>query len=80
MAMGEAYAQGSVSDNSGEGEVCRFDVVVAFDDLEVRCNGTQEIERLFVREVSKAKNLTDFAWSKKFLELWEMRTCPVTKS
>jgi len=47
--------------------------------LEVRCDGAQEIERFFVREVSKAKNLTDFAWSKKFFELWEMRTCAVAK-
>ena len=38
MAMCEAYAQRSVGDDFGEGEVRRFDVEVAFDDLQVGCN------------------------------------------
>ena len=35
MAMGEAYPQRAMSDNSGEGEVGSFDIEVTFDDLEV---------------------------------------------
>ena len=39
VAMSETYSQGPVRDYFGEGEICGFGVEVAFDDLEIGCDG-----------------------------------------
>lgn len=69
MAMCEAYAQRSVGDDLGEGEIWRFDVEVALDDLKVRRNAPQELVRLSICDVAKAENLSNLAGRKELLEL-----------
>jgi len=68
-----------MGDDSGEREVGRFNVEVALHNLEVWCDGAQEIERLFVGKVSEAENLTDLARSKKLFELWGRRLVRLLK-
>jgi hypothetical protein len=65
----EADAQRAVRDDLGEREVGRFDVEVAFDDLQVRRDAAQEFVRFAVRDVAQAQDLADFAGREEFLEL-----------
>lgn len=69
MAVCEAYAQRSMGDDLGEGEIWRFDVEIALDNLKVRRDTPQEFVRLSICDVAKAENLSDLARSKELLEL-----------
>lgn len=73
MAMGEADAEGAVGDDFREGEVWRVHVVVAFDELQIGCDGSEEVVGGFVGEVAEAEDLTDFAGGEEFFELGEVR-------
>ena len=70
MAVREADAQRAVTDDFGERQLRRFDVEVAFDDLEVGGDGAQEVVGFFRRQVAEAEGLADFAGGEEFLELW----------
>lgn len=52
-------------------QVWRFNIEVAFDNLQVRGYLTQELVRFFVGEVAKAQNLTDLARTEELLELFD---------
>jgi hypothetical protein len=65
----EADAQRAVRDDFREGEVRRFDVEVAFDDLQVWRDAAQEFVGFAVRDVAEAQDLADFAGREEFLEL-----------
>jgi hypothetical protein len=65
----EADAQRAVRDDFGEGEVRRFDVEVAFDDLQVGRDAAEEFICFAVRDVAEAQDLADFAGREEFLEL-----------
>jgi hypothetical protein len=67
--MREADAQRAVRDDFGECEVRRFDVEVAFDDLQVWRDAAEEFICFAVRDVAEAQDLADFAGREEFLEL-----------
>lgn len=61
-------------DNFGEGEIRRIDIEVPLDNLQIRCELAQELVRLFVGEVTQAKDLADFPGSEELLELSPRRS------
>jgi hypothetical protein len=65
----EADAQRAVGDDARERQVGRFRVEVALDDLQVGCDGAQELVRVAVRQVAQAEDLADFTGAQQLLEL-----------
>lgn len=58
-----------MGDHFGQRQVGRIDVEVAFDDLEVRCDGAEVVVCQWGGEVSETENLADFAGGEEFFEL-----------
>lgn len=71
MAVREAYAQGAVGDDFGEGKVRGVDIEVAFYDLEVGGDGAEPFVGFFGGDVAEAENLANFAGGEEFFKLWD---------
>lgn len=65
----EAYTQAAVCHDFGQGQVGRFHVKVALDNLQVGRNAAQELVRLAVGYVAQTENLADLAGREELLEL-----------
>jgi hypothetical protein len=68
-AFEEADADTAVRHNLCEREGSRLDIVTAFDNLEVWCDGAKVLVGLLVCEVAEAQRLSNLARSKELLEL-----------
>lgn len=69
MAMGEANAQTSMSDDFGQRKIGGIDVKVALDELKIGGNLSEEFKGIAIRKVAETQNLADFAWREEFFEL-----------
>lgn len=69
MPVREAYAQAAMCDYLRQREVGRLDIEIALDNLQVRCDGAEELVRLLVRDVSQAEDLPYLPRREKLLEL-----------
>ncbi len=50
-----------------EGKIRGLDIKIAFHDLEVRSDLTEEVVGFLVGKVTQAQDLADFAWGEEFL-------------
>lgn len=65
--------------NFGKRKIWRIDVEVALDDLQIWRKLSQEFVRLFVREISQAKDLAYLTRSEELPELFPWRSVGVTR-
>jgi hypothetical protein len=70
MTVCEAYAQRAMRDYFREGEVGRFNVKVAFDNVQVWCYTAEEFVRFFIGYVAQTEDLANLPRGEQLLELF----------
>ena len=69
VSMCKTYTQSTVLNNFGQSQICSVNIVVALDEVQIRCHLPKKIVRFFVGEVSQTDDLPNFPRREELFEL-----------